>query len=106
MAYDLEVNSCEYNDQTGLVSKVLWTLSVELNGQKALTQGASSLSEKDINDPSFIPLQDITKQQAETWATSVTDFSSLAFSLESQIRNNQIGVTVVSPPWLQESEAV
>lgn len=106
MAYNLEINSCEYNEQTGLVSSVLWTLSVELDGHKAMTQGSSSLSEKDINDPSFIPLENVTKLQAETWAKSVTDFSSLASSLENQIRNEQIGATVVSPPWIRESEAI
>jgi hypothetical protein len=90
---------------TGLVIEVTWVMNFDLNGEKDRHIGSITL-EGDVNDPNYIPYEDLTEEIVLGWVQSdlgsekVTEIQTSAESrIQSRIDRKNNPEFLTGKPW-------
>ena len=83
---------------------VHWTASKVDGDYTASSYGSLGLPDKDPNDPTFVPYEDITEAQAIEWVKSAMGEESLA-NLEAGLDAQKHPVSASGVPWLESQNS-
>ena len=89
----------------GVCSFVHWT-ATEVDGeQSAVICGCTPLAPKDPSDPTFVPYESITEQQAQAWVQAAMGEAEMALlqqRLLDTIQDQKTPASASGVPWSQE----
>ena len=90
---------------TGLVIEVTWVMNFDLNGEKDRHIGSIKL-EGDVNDPNYVPYEDLTEEIVLGWIQSdlgeekIAEIkSSVQSRLEERIERENNPEFLTGKPW-------